>query len=223
MTGGTTAIRIFVQARMSSRRFPGKVLATLAGRPMIDHVLERCGRAFGLEQVVLATSRESSDDALADHATTLGVSVFRGELDNVLGRFQRCLAIHPCEWFVRISADSPLIDPRLVARVAERRAPGLDLVTNVQPRTFPAGQSVEVVNSGSFAALEGAALTAEEREHVTLVFYRHPERFRVRNVASRDPRLASQHLAVDTREELREVEAMLASGQVPAFAEAVAP
>jgi spore coat polysaccharide biosynthesis protein SpsF len=223
MTGGTTAIRIFVQARMSSRRFPGKVLATLAGRPMIDHVLERCGRAFGLERVVLATSIESSDDALADHAATLGVSVFRGEIDNVLGRFQRCLAAHPCEWFVRISADSPLIDPRLVACVAERRVPGLDLVTNVQPRTFPAGQSVEVVNSGSFARLDAAALTEEEREHVTLVFYRHPERFRMRNVASRDPRLASQHFAVDTREELRMVEAMLASGQVPAFAEAVAP
>jgi spore coat polysaccharide biosynthesis protein SpsF (cytidylyltransferase family) len=223
MTDGTTAIRIFVQARMSSRRFPGKVLATLAGRPMIDHVLGRCGQAFGLEQVVLATSAESSDDALADHAATLGVRVFRGELDNVVGRFQRCLADHPCEWFVRISADSPLIDPCLVARVAERRAPHLDLVTNVQPRTFPAGQSVEVVNSGSFAALDAAALTADEREHATLVFYRHPERFRVLNVASRDPRLASQHLAVDTLEELRRVEAMLASGQVPAFAEAIAP
>lgn len=221
MTGGT--ICIFVQARMSSRRFPGKVLASLAGRPMIDHVLERCGRAFGLERVVLATSVEPSDDALADHAASLGVSVFRGELDNVLGRFQRCLAVHPCEWFVRISADSPLIDPRLVACIAERRAPRLDLVTNVQPRTFPAGQSVEVVNSGTFAALDAAALTAEEREHVTLAFYRHPERFRVCNVASRDPQLASQHLAVDTLEELRMVEAMLASGQVPAFAEAVAP
>ena len=223
MTGGTTAIRIFVQARMSSRRFPGKVLATLAGRPMIDHVLERCGRAFGRDRVVLATSRDASDDALAAHAQRQAASVFRGDLENVFGRFQQCLAAHPCEWFVRISADSPLIDPRLIACVAERRRPDLDLVTNVQPRTFPAGQSVEVVNCGSFAALDAAALTAEEREHVTLVFYRHPERFRVRNVASRDPGLASQHLAVDTHEELRMVEAMLVSGQVPAFAEAVAP
>ncbi len=215
-------IRIFVQARMSSRRFPGKVLAPLAGRPMIDHVLERCGRAFGADRVVLATSREESDDPLAAHARALGVSVFRGELGDVFSRFRGCLAAYPCEWFVRISADSPLIDPRLIARVADRRESDLDLVTNVRPRTFPPGQSVEVINAEHFAAMDVAALTAEEREHVTLVFYNYPDRYRVHNVASRDPLLARQHLAVDTREELQAVEALLASGHVPAFAEAVA-
>jgi spore coat polysaccharide biosynthesis protein SpsF len=124
---------------------------------------------------------------------------------------------------VRISADSPLIDPRLIARVADRREPGLDLVTNVRPRTFPPGQSVEVINARRFTAMDAAALTDEEREHVTLVFYNHPDRYRLRNVASRDPQLAKQHLAVDTREELIAVEALIASGRVPAFAEAVAP
>lgn len=223
MTAAAFPVRVFVQARMSSRRFPGKVLALLAGRPMIDHVLERCGLVFGADRVALATSVESSDDALAAHARSLGVSVFRGELDNVFGRFQACLAAHPCEWFVRISGDSPLIDPRLIARVAECREPALDLVTNVRPRTFPPGQSVEVINARRFAAMDAAALTAEEREHVTLVFYNHPDRYRLRNVASRDPRLAMQHLAVDTREELTAVEALIASGRVPAFAEAVAP
>ena len=223
MTAAAAAVRIFVQARMSSRRFPGKVLAPLAGRPMIDHVLERCSQVFGRDRIVLATSRDASDDALAAHAQRQAASVFRGDLKDVFGRFQQCLAAHPCEWFVRISADSPLIDPRLIACVAERRRPDLDLVTNVQPRTFPAGQSVEVVNARRFAAMDAAALSAEEREHVTLVFYRHADRYRVRNVASRDPQLARQHLAVDTRDELRAVEALLASGQVPVFAEAVAP
>lgn len=223
MTAAGVPVRVFVQARMSSRRFPGKVLAPLAGRPMIDHVLERCGRAFGADRVVLATSAEPSDDALAAHARELGVSVFRGELDNVFGRFQACLAAHPCDWIVRISADSPLIDPRLITRVAECREPGLDLVTNVQPRTFPPGQSVEVINARRFADLDATALTEEEREHVTQVFYNHPERYRLRNVASRDPQLAKQHFAVDTREELMAVEELIASGRVPAFAEAVAP
>jgi spore coat polysaccharide biosynthesis protein SpsF len=223
MKAGGAPIRVFVQARMSSRRFPGKVLAPLAGRPMIDHVLERCGGAFGADRVVLATSREESDDALAAHVRALGANVFRGDLGDVVARFQGCLAVYPCEWFVRISADSPLIDPRLIARVADRREPGLDLVTNVRPRTFPPGQSVEVINARRFAAMDVATLTEEEREHVTLVFYNHPERYRLRNVASRDPLLAQQHLAVDTREELQAVEALLASGRVPAFAEAVAP
>jgi len=222
MTVASAALRIFVQARMSSQRFPGKVLAPLAGRPMIDHVLERCGQAFGSEQVVLATSVEPTDDALVAHAHNLGANVFRGDLENVFARFQQCLATYPCEWFVRISADSPLIDPRLITRIAERREPELDLVTNVQPRTFPAGQSVEVVNARRFATMDAAALSAEEREHVTLVFYRHADRYRVRNVASRDPLLAGQRLTVDTRQDLIAVEALLASGRVPAFSEAVA-
>jgi spore coat polysaccharide biosynthesis protein SpsF len=212
-----SAIRIFVQARMSSRRFPGKVLAPLAGRPLIAHVIERCGAAFGAEYVIVATSAEASDDALVGTVRELGCAVFRGELDNVLGRFQQCLRQHPCEWFVRISADSPLIDPRLIASVAKQRAPQFDLVTNVQTRTFPPGQSVEVVRSECFAGIDAAALSAEEREHVTLVFYRTPERYRIRSVVSRDPDLARQPLTVDTPEDLRAVEALIKAGAVPTF------
>ena len=215
-----SAPRIFVQARMSSRRFPGKMLAPLAGRPLIAHVVERCGAAFGADQVVVATSIEASDDVLAQAVTRLGCLVFRGELDNVLGRFQQCLRQHPCDWFVRISADSPLIDPRLIARIAEQRAPQFDLVTNVQQRTFPPGQSVEVVRSECFAAIDAAALTAEEREHVTLAFYRAAGKYRIRNVAAREPGLERQSYAVDTPEDLRAVEALIHAGRVPSFAEA---
>lgn len=210
-------VRIFVQARMSSRRFPGKVLAPLAGRPMIDHVLERCGLAFGADRVVLATSREASDDALAAHVRALGVRVFRGPLGDVFSRFQECLAAYPCEWLVRISADSPLIDSRLIVRVAELRSPQLDLVTNVQQRTFPPGQSVEVVRGDCFAAIDAAALSAEEREHVTLAFYRAPGKYRIRGVLSRDPALARQSLSVDTPEDLHAVEALIRASRVPSF------
>jgi spore coat polysaccharide biosynthesis protein SpsF len=216
-----SAVRIFVQARMSSRRFPGKVLAPLAGRPLIAHVLERCGRAFGPQRVVLATSVDSSDDLLAAFAARHGHALFRGDLENVAKRFQQCLAAHPCEWFVRISGDSPLIDPELVVEVAARRGPQYDLITNVQPRTFPPGQSVEVVRAECFAGIDTAAWTAEEREHVTLALYRAPGRFRVRNVACREAAASRRSLAVDTREDLQAVEALIAAGSVPSFASAV--
>lgn len=216
-----TPIRIFVQARMSSRRFPGKVLAPLAGRPLIAHVLERCGRAFGPQGVVLATSVDASDDPLAAFAAREGQALFRGDLDNVARRFQQCLAAHPCEWFVRISGDSPLIDPELIVAVAARREPQYDLVTNVHPRTFPPGQSVEVVRAACYAAIDTAAWTAEEREHVTLALYRSPQEYRVRNVGSREAGAARRSLAVDTREDLHAVEALIASGNVPSFAAAV--
>jgi spore coat polysaccharide biosynthesis protein SpsF len=215
-----SSIRIFVQARMSSQRFPGKVLAPLAGRPLIAHVLERCDRAFGPGHVVLATSSDASDDPLAMFAKREGRTLFRGDLDNVARRFQQCLAAHPCDWFVRISGDSPLIDPRLIVRIAEQRAPQFDLVTNVQKRTFPPGQSVEVVRGECFARIDSGALSAEEREHVTLAFYRASGKYRIRNVAAREPGLERQSYTVDTPEDLRAVEALILAGRVPSFAEA---
>jgi len=211
------AVRVFVQARMSSRRFAGKVLAPLAGRPLIDHVLERCAAALGRGNVVLATSDAASDDRLAAHVQEQGYTLFRGELDDVVRRFQQCLRAHPCEWFVRISGDSPLIDPGLVARIAARRAPGYDLVTNVQTRTFPTGQSVEVVRAECFEAIDSAKLSAEEREHATQAFYRAPGRYRILSVLSREPGLARQSFTVDTVEDLRAMEALIQAGSVPTF------
>ena len=215
-----SAIRIFVQARMSSQRFPGKVLTPLAGRPLIEHVVERCGKAFGPDAVVLATSSHASDDLLAQHAARRAWRHFRGELNDVVKRFQQCLAVYPCDWFVRISGDSPLIDPELIARIAERRSDDCDLVSNVQTRTFPPGQSVEVVRAACFAGLDSSGLSADEREHVTLAFYRAPAKYRIRSVLSRDPGLARQSYTVDTPEDLRAVEGLIRAGRIPSFAEA---
>ncbi len=212
-----SAILIFVQARMSSRRFAGKVLAPLAGRPMIDHVLERCAAVFGRERVVLATSEDASDDGLAAHVRSHGYTFYRGDLANVVRRFQDCLRAHPCEWFVRISGDSPLIDPGLVARIAARREARYDLVSNVQTRTFTPGQSVEVVRAECFAGIDSRKLSAEECEHATQVFYRSPGKYRICSVLSRDPGLARQSFTVDTAEDLRAVEALIRAGSVPTF------
>jgi spore coat polysaccharide biosynthesis protein SpsF len=211
------AVRVFIQARMSSRRFPGKVLVPLAGRPMIDHVLERCAAAFGKDSVVLATSEDPSDDALAARVRSQDYALFRGDLADLVRRFQDCLRAHPCEWFVRISGDSPLIDPGLVSRITARRAPQYDLVTNVQTRTFPPGQSVEVVRAECFARIDSAALSAEEREHATQVFYRSPGVYRICSVLARAPGLERQSFTVDTAEDLRAVEALIQAGAVPTF------
>jgi len=200
-------VRAFLQARMSSQRFPGKVLAPLKGQPIIKRVLERVTRVFPLRQVVVLTSVEASDDPLACYARSLGVAVYRGELDNVAARFQGCLRVCPCSWFVRLCADSPLLDATVLEAVAAHcKREDLDLVTNVFPRTFPKGHSVEMVKADTFAALEVQALSAEEREHVTAVFYHHPERFRILNVTSSDLRRAALSYVVDTVDDWRRLE-----------------
>jgi spore coat polysaccharide biosynthesis protein SpsF len=189
---------------------------------MVAHVLQRCAEAFGQNAVVLVTSSEPGDDALASTVAALGYTVFRGELDDVVLRFQQCLHAHPCDWFVRISGDSPMIDPALMRDIAALRAPGLDLVSNVQVRSFPSGQSVEVLRAERFLAVDSRSLTPSEREHVTPHFYSHPEAFRIRSVVSTDPAMGKQRQVVDTPEDLEALRGVIESGNLPAYARMIA-
>lgn len=208
-------IRAFIQARMSSRRFPGKVLAPLAGQPIIWRVLEQVQHVFSRDRIVVLTSTESSDDPLACYVRSLDVAVYRGELDNVAARFQGGLATYPCSWFVRLCADSPLLSSSVLQAVTQhQKRRDLDLVTNVYPRTFPKGQSVEMVNAETFVAVDTQRLSDDEREHVTLTFYRQPQRFRILNVPSLDPRQADRSFVVDTMDDLRRLDELWQVGAV---------
>jgi spore coat polysaccharide biosynthesis protein SpsF len=203
--------RIFVQARMSSARFPGKMLAPFRGRPLIAQVLDRF-RNFNLHsRVVVLTSLDQSDNPLADFvANRCLVPVFRGNLDDVVARFQSALAQYPCEWFVRISGDSPLIDASLVQAMIGLCDGDHDIVSNVVRRTFPPGQSVECVRSDVFGALNSNDLTPDQREHVTTVFYQRPGDWRLRSVICQDPRWADARMVVDNLDDLRLLEAGVA-------------
>jgi spore coat polysaccharide biosynthesis protein SpsF len=203
--------RIFIQARMSSARFPGKMLAPFRGRPLIAQVLERF-RQFDLQaRVIVLTSVDPTDDPLADFvANRCAVPVFRGELDNVVARFQSALAEYPCEWVVRISGDSPLIDASLVQAMIQLSGRGYDVVSNVVRRTFPPGQSVECIRSDVFRALNAGDLTPDQREHVTKVFYDRPDDWRLRSVICEPPKWADVRMVVDHLDDLRALEAGVA-------------
>jgi spore coat polysaccharide biosynthesis protein SpsF len=203
--------RIFIQARMSSARFPGKMLAPFRGRPLIAQVLERFRQCDLHSRVVVLTSLDPTDDPLADFvANRCAVPVFRGELDNVVARFQAALAEYPCEWFVRISGDSPLIDASLVQAMIRLSDRDHDVVSNVVRRTFPPGQSVECVRSDVFRAIDSNDLTPDQREHVTKVFYDRPDRWRLRSVVCDDPKWAGVRMVVDRLDDLRALEAGVA-------------
>jgi spore coat polysaccharide biosynthesis protein SpsF len=206
-------VSIVIQARMSSSRFPGKVLAPLHGRPILYHVIAAARSVPAVvarnevQHVAVATSTEPSDDPLAAYANMLGVAVVRGPLDDVLERFRECARLFGTEWLVRLSADSPLVDPLIIERVLQaRREQVYDLVTTVFPRTFPKGQNVEAIRTSALLSLPDAELTDEDREHVTTFFYRHPDRFLIRNIESNQLPPEEGSVAVDTLDDLRRLE-----------------
>lgn len=212
MVAITGMVRAIIQARMSSVRFPGKVLAPISGKPLVDHVLERVQRAVAAEKIVVATSDQPSDDPLAAHVAARGIAVFRGPLEDVFQRFRLCVQEFPCDWFFRICADSPIYNEQLLRSFLMHTRANVDLVTNVFPRTFPKGHSVELLRTESFVLLDSGKFDANEKEHVTKFYYNHPDRFTIVNVESGNPDLSSLNYCIDTLEDLRRLEMHLTAG-----------
>lgn len=193
-----------LQARMTSSRLPGKVMAPILGTPMIGRQLERLAHSARLDKVVVATSEGETDDPLAAYLAEIGVTVVRGPLDDVLGRFCKVLDLLPeATAVVRMTADCPLADWTVIDQVIERHlATGADYTSNVMPdRTFPHGLDIEVVRRNVLARAGAESADPFEREHVTPFIYRRPAEFRIENV-TRTPSLAHLRWTVDLPEDL---------------------
>jgi spore coat polysaccharide biosynthesis protein SpsF len=170
---------IIVQARMGSSRLPGKVLADLTGAPAISRLIERLKRVKGSPRIVVATSTLAIDDVLAELVRrTSGVELWRGSEQDVLKRYADAARHFDIDPVVRITADCPLMEPRMIEAVLDRFAgAGLDYVDNVVPRTFPHGYDVQVVSRRALETADREAIDPYEREHVLPFVTRRPERF----------------------------------------------
>jgi spore coat polysaccharide biosynthesis protein SpsF len=171
-----------IQARMSSSRLPGKVLLDLGGQPMLARVVERTRRAKLLDDVVVATTVEASDDPIEQFCAERGYPCFRGSLNDVLDRYYQAARAFHANTIVRITADCPVMDADVVNRVISLlhepstfNLQPIDFAASRLPppwgRTLPIGLDVEVV---TFAALERAWREADQpfhREHVMPYFY----------------------------------------------------
>lgn len=174
-----------LQARMSSSRFPGKVLAPLLGEPMLFRQIERIRRAREIGDLVVATSADDSDRPLAEACAARGVKVARGSLGDVLDRFVTAARPLAPDAVVRLTGDCPLADPAVIdAVVARYRSGAFDYVSNVEPATYPDGLDVEVVRMSALERAHRDARLPSEREHVTPYVRNHPEIFPRANVES---------------------------------------
>ena len=196
-------LAILVFARLDSRRLPGKTMTPLAGRPILGRVVDRLRRVAGSPAIVVATSDRALDDPIAAFAKSEGVDVFRGTLDDVARRAHDCALARGFKAIVRISADSPFIDPAVIGAVIARFRQGdADLATNVFPRSYPPGVSVEVLATEALGRMLALTDDGGDREHVTRYIYAHADRFRIANVTVGDDRYSGVGLTVDTPDDL---------------------
>lgn len=204
-------VRALIQARMSSSRYPGKVLAPLKGLPLIRHVIERVERVMEPGSIVLLTSTHTSDDPLVLYVKSLKINVFRGSLNNVFKRFHDYLKEHKCDHFFRVCADSPCLDEHLFQKALNNivQDASIDLVTNKFPPTYPPGKSVELVRAAVFREVVLDNMHSNEKEHVTQYFYNRSNKYKILNLQRDQEPFELGSYAVDTVADLKRLEALM--------------
>lgn len=191
-----------IQARTGSTRLPNKVLRDIDGKPMLQHVIERVIKAPGINQVVVVTTTDAKDDRIRDMCNRLRVACFRGNENDVLDRFYRASREFTADAVVRITADCPLLDSKLISTVIQAfRAlyPSIDYASNTLRRVYPRGLDVEVINISALSSEWHTAI--EHREHVTAGIRSNPGMYRIVDVGAEGD-YSHMRWCVDTQEDL---------------------
>lgn len=170
---------------MSSSRLPGKVMLELNGEPTILRIIDRLKKARTVDEIVVATSLDESDDPLFELLCNKKIECFRGDLDDVLSRFIGVLTNSDAEVVIRITADCPLVMPKLIDQmVQDFISSEFDYLSNTITPTFPDGLDVEIFTKQALLKLSSMSLSSQEREHVTLGIRNRPEQFSTKNFRS---------------------------------------
>jgi spore coat polysaccharide biosynthesis protein SpsF len=181
---------IIIQARMGSRRLPGKVMMEINDKPLLYYVINQIKASKFNPKIVIATTNLSKDDKIEAFAKSQNIEVFRGNEKNVLDRYFQCAKKYSIEPIVRISADSPFIDPEIIDQCIDKFMNSqVDYVSNVIKKEgnawkeglngFPIGTAVEVFSFNTLEMIWKKSIDIYEREHVTEYIIRHPEQFSI--------------------------------------------
>ena len=177
----------------------------ILGKPVLWHLIKRLERSKLIDKIVVATTKNGEDISILRFCKEMGVDVFAGSEEDVLDRYYKAAKRYNATVVVRITADCPLIDPRVTDRVIKyylENKNKLDFVSTNHPATFPDGLDTEVF---SFEALEKAWKNAKkqyEREHVTPYIWDQPEKFRIGNVEN-DENLSTERWTLDYEEDFQ--------------------
>lgn len=200
----TSDAKVFVQARMSSSRFPGKVLAPFAGEPLIKRVIDRVEEVLPAENIVVLTSTDETDDPLVAYLNQSNINAFRGDLTNVFKRFQDALEEYPCEGFFRVCGDSPFLEPTLFEQALEIDSTGeYDLITSKHSTSMPVGKNVEYLSSRAFSEVSTENLSSTEKEHIVNHFYNNPNKYEIYNIKTPELSDLGDGFCVDEISDLR--------------------
>lgn len=174
-----TRIVATIEVRMTSSRLPGKHMLEVCGKPILAHLIDRLKRVPSLGDIVIATTVNPADDVLCQLASDCGVRFHRGSEEDVMQRVVDAAASVNADLIVEITGDCPLIDPEIVEQAIRMHCCNQsDYTGNAEIRSYPDGMDVQVFSAADLAAAATITDDADDHEHVSLYFRRHPERYR---------------------------------------------
>lgn len=207
-----------IQARSNSKRFKKKILKRIYGITLIEWVHKKTLLSKNINKTIIATSNSKKDDKLVNLLKKKKIPHFRGKLNNVASRYLEICKLNRVDYCLRISGDSPLIDPGIINRIIDyfkkniKKKP--DLVTNTFPRSLPSGQSVEILNINTLMKYI-KNFTEMDKEHVTRYFYRKFNKFKIFNLSFKNKQ--NFKMSIDTKEDLELIKKKLNKKQFNDF------
>lgn len=169
-----------IEARMGSSRLPGKMMADMCGLPVIGRVVERLKRCNRLDGIVVATTDQPKDQELVNWAQQNDIAVFCGSEDDVLARVVGAQKMMKADVVVEICGDMVLLDPGVIdeaIRLYEET--GADVVTTTRKPSYPDGMDAQVFALELLEEVSRTVFDDDVREHVSLYFYQHPEKYKI--------------------------------------------
>ena len=214
---------IILEARMGSKRLPGKTLRDLEGKPMLERILDRLALSRFVDTVVVATTTKKADDELVSFLKKKGISSYRGSEDDVLERVCEAAEYFSIENIIELHGDNPFLDPYLIDRcIQEYKEYSIDYLSNTLETSYPQGLRVQIFSYLNLLKIKNTILDPAVREHVSLYFYENPAKYSLKNVkAKKEERRPELRFTVDTKEDFNFVsniyKIILEEGKYPYF------
>ena len=194
---------IVIQSRYLSKRLPGKALKKVKKKELLFYLIKRIQKnKIFKKKIIVATSKNIYDTKIVKFCKKNNIKYYQGPLNNVFNRYIQIIEKFNLDFVVRINGDSPLIDFRIIDLAIKKfknyKKNKYDLVTNTLIRSFPRGQSVEVINSNTFIKIKNKIKKKMDQEHVTKYLYDNKKKFNIYNFAN-NKKLGHINMSVDTK------------------------
>jgi spore coat polysaccharide biosynthesis protein SpsF len=194
-------VAAIIQARRGSTRLPDKVFLELSNKPLLEHVVNRLKKSDLLQEIIIATTDLPDDNLIQTWANSNNISVFRGSENNVLERYYEAAKKYQIDVIVRITADDPFKDYRLVDEAVRVLIDNkLDFVCNNNPVSFPEGLDVEVLTFNALEVSYNNVISDFDKEHVTQYIHKNKDKFNIANIQN-EKDLSFHRWTLDTIED----------------------